>query len=210
MSLNSEKQFSRYSSNDYWAHRMQRVINNGSIIVYDDLLEDKDYRKVFKEYFGSLDFFSQKNYLDVGVGFRNKIHNVLKDSGASIVNIDISSDVVKYWQEKGEKALLSDAFHLPSANNYFDGIICTNLINTRTIEDVFDLSELFQEFHRVIKDKGHFIQSHFGFCGSDMIVQEDQLGVLINSGFDKIQCIENQHNQNRISQHGLSFIAEKN
>ena len=209
MSPNSEKQLLRKYSNDAWVEYMRAVYNGGNVVVWDDFLEVDEYRKAFKEYFGSLDFFSQKNYLNIGVGYRDKIHDVLKESGANITNVDISPDVVKYWQERGEKVLLADAFHLPLIDNSVDGIISTNLINTSATMNAEDLLELFQEFRRVIKKKGHFIQSHFGFYTASNIPRHYQMEALKKSGFQKIQCIENQSNRHIMALQGVSFISEK-
>lgn len=209
MGDNSEKEYQRKLSSENWIREMKQRAERGEFEPFTDLITEADYLQALERYFGNLETLRGRKYLDVGAGFGGTLHELLKRLGVEVINVDVSSESIKYLKEQGEKGLVATGFRLPFPEKSLDGIISVNLINTSAAMDQESVKDLFKEFNRVLKDKGHFIQSHYGYQGRTVITGDEQLEVLESSGFKNIQLIQNQLTESLSFLDPLTFIAEK-
>jgi len=208
METNPEKEYLRKLSADDWIREMKERADRREFEPWTDLITVEDYRRALEQYFGNLDILAGKKYLDIGAGFGSKLHEFLKQIGIEITNIDITPESMKFLKEKGEIGIVSDAFRLPIREAGLDGAIMINLINTGSAMDSEDLEGIFKEVGRVLKDKGHLIQSHFGYFVQP-IPKEEQLAAVSASGFENVQLIQNRLTAELAHLEPLTFIAEK-
>jgi len=208
METNQEKEYLRKLSADDWIREMKERAERGEFEPWVDLITVEDYRRTLEKYFGNLDVLAGKKYLDIGAGFGSKLHELLKQLGVEIMNIDIGLESVKFLKEKREDGVIGDVFKLPVQENGLDGAIAVNLINTGSAMDREDLEGIFKEIHRALKEKGHLIQSHFGYFVQP-IPKDEQLAAVVAAGFKNIQLIQNQLTSKLAHLEPLAFIAEK-
>ena len=193
---------------DFWIQEMKERLERDDLAPFPDVVTNEEYLKAFNQYFGNLDNLKGKKYLDVGVGFGSGLHELMKKIGVEVINADVVPEAIKFLKEKGEVGIIADVFKLPIKDGALDGVISSNLINIGVFKDINDIKEGFKEINRVIKNGGHFIQSHFGYFGNSVFV-EDQLKALNSAGFDNVRLIENQTEKELPDLRSLSFIAEK-
>ena len=208
MNNDPEKEIFRELSAKDWTREMKERAARKELEPWADLISEDDYLRSLEDYFGGLENLRGKKYLDVGAGFGSKLHSLLERLGVEITNVDISAEAIKSLNEKGNKGLVADAFKLAVKENYFDGAIAVDLINTSAAMDREDAEEIFGEIHRVVKKGGCFIQSHFGYY-EDPIPKEEQLSAVESAGFQNVQLIENQLTTELAHLEPLAFIAER-
>lgn len=208
MNYNPEKENLRRISDEDWIREMKERTARKEFEPWTDLIAEDEYLLALEKYFGSLENLKGRKYIDIGAGFGSKLHSLLEQLGVEITNIDISLESMKLLQEKGKRGVVADVFKLPIKDNSFDGVVAVDLINTSVAMDSEDLEEIFEEVHRVIKEGGHFIQSHFGYFKKP-VSKEDQLSAVESAGFQNIKLIENQLTAELAHLEPLAFIAER-
>lgn len=208
METSPEKEYLRKFSAEDWAREMKERAEQRKFEPWDDLVTVEDYRKALEQYLGNLENLVGKKYLDVGAGFGSKLHEFLKRLGVEITNLDITPESVKFLKERREAGIVGDAFKLPVRESGFDGAIAVNLINTGSVMDREDLDGIFKEVYRVLKNHGHFIQSHFGYFVQP-ISKDKQLAAVEAAGFRNVQLIQNRLTSELTDLEPLTFIAEK-
>ncbi len=175
---------------DFWVAEWKKRIQEGEIEPFTDFVEPKQYKAILEEHFKTLDL-KGKTFLEVGVGTGNKLTEILNKLGGKVVGIDITQDPLAAAKEKGAIPLIGSAYHLPSHDNSFDGVISINLVNTSAGSDVGSLEKLLEENYRVLKEGGIFIQSNYGYAIREIPV-ETQLLTAKLAGFKNVQKIENE------------------
>jgi len=91
--------------------------------------------------------------LDIGVGLGRilqKIKNTFPEKELELYGIDISIDYLSVAKTKGIEVSCSNIEDLPYKDNFFDIIICTDVL-----EHVIDLNLSIKEVKRVLKDGGY-------------------------------------------------------
>ena len=101
-----------------------------------------------EEYRHALHFMSDcRNILDVGCG----TGTFLEEWSYAGKGIDINRENVAYCQERGLDVTIGSALDLPFANNSFDGVHCSHLMQVFMPDDA---ASLIRELCRVVHDKG--------------------------------------------------------
>jgi ubiquinone/menaquinone biosynthesis C-methylase UbiE len=210
--MNPEKNFIRQHSNDTWIRELKERAEQKNFEDWNDLINEEDYIEHFEKYFGGLEYFKDKDFVDLGAGFGGILHSLVKKYGARITNIDIAPDAVEYLKQQGENGIIASVYDLPQEDNSVDGIISTNLLNTTVAMDKDDMLEILKQAYRVLKENAPFIQSHYGDVQMP-ISSEEQLQFLREIGFKDIDVIENLSSSKLMHDQGyfgdLAFIAKK-
>lgn len=175
---------------EFWAAEWKKRIKEGDIEPFTDFVSPEEYKAVLKEHFKTLDL-KDKTFLEVGVGTGSKLAETLNELGANVVGVDIAQAPLETARKKKIAPVVGSAFHLPSRDNSFDGVISINLVNTSAGTDVTSLQKLLMENCRVLKEGGIFIQSHYGYAMRE-IPAETQLLMAKLAGFKNVQKIENE------------------
>jgi len=101
-----------------------------------------------EEYQHALNFMSEcRDILDVGCGTGTFMENWSYASKG----IDINPDNVAYCRERGLDVTVGSALDLPFANNSFDGVHCSHLMQVFMPNDA---ASLIRELCRVVNDEG--------------------------------------------------------
>jgi len=101
-----------------------------------------------QEYQHALNFMSEcRDILDVGCGTGTFMENWSYASKG----IDINPDNVAYCRERGLNVTVGSALDLPFANNSFDGVHCSHLMQVFMPNDAVSL---IRELCRVVNDEG--------------------------------------------------------
>lgn len=92
--------------------------------------------------------------LDVGCRDTTKTRKLQRRTGASIIAMDLLSDVFHHYQWPHPRVLLlqADVQHLPYTYNAFDAVWCIDMLS-----HVDDVAACFTEFNRVLKPGGVLI-----------------------------------------------------
>ena len=92
----------------------------------------------------------QKNDIicDLGCGDGNLSKDIVKKV-KEVHGVDISPTRVKRAQKKGIKAICSDACFTPFESDFFDKVICTEVI-----EHIMEPKKLIREINRILKEGG--------------------------------------------------------
>jgi ubiquinone/menaquinone biosynthesis C-methylase UbiE len=97
------------------------------------------YKPIAKEFHGRI--------LDVGCGI-GEFLELYKNS----YGIDMNCLAVKYCNDKGLKCSLGSAYKIPFKNNFFDGVLCSNVLEHLKRPEI-----ALREFRRVLKKRGKLI-----------------------------------------------------
>lgn len=210
--MNPEKQMIRGLVDQSWIDELKTRAEQKNFDEWNDIIQEADYLKNFEKYFGNLDYFKGKNFLDVGAGFGGSLHKLVKKLGANLHNIDISPEAIEFLKQQGETGHVSSVHALPIENNSLDGVISTNLLNTSVAMDKEDFENILKEIFRVLKDQGTFIQSHYGDTQMPLS-SEEQLKIISEIGFKNLEIMENKRSSEIMHNSGysgdLAFIAKK-
>lgn len=97
------------------------------------------YKPLAKEFKGKV--------LDVGCGLGEFLELYPNSYG-----IDTNHFAIKYCRSKNLKCFLGSAYKIPFKNNFFDGLLCSNVI-----EHLNKPKKAIKEFKRVLKGRGKLI-----------------------------------------------------
>lgn len=104
-----------------------------------------------------LDLNKDEIVLDLGCG-DGTLAKEIEKSGAKVVGIDLSENMVKKAKENGIEAYVMSATNLEFSDNYFDKVFSNAVLHW-----VKDLDKNAKEINRVLKNNGKFVAEFGGY-----------------------------------------------
>jgi SAM-dependent methyltransferase len=129
------------------------ILNYISPIIFVNKILDKHTKNILNECIDQ-----NENWLDVGCGTK-PYETIFLKNGAKYTGIDV--DVSGRDATLKMPHLIFDGINIPYPDNYFEGVICTQVL-----EHVIDEKKIIQEIFRVLKPKGKIVIS-VPFCYSE-------------------------------------------
>ena len=145
-------------------------------------------KNIVLEFMGNL---TGKKALDLGCGTGRLVKDLI-NSGAKVVGIDISDEMIKIMKNKFPKveSLLADSENLPFEDNSFDFVIASFFI-----VHLKNLTKTFDEIYRVLKDGGKFVLTNINQRKAPKLDIDSGKKIVIQSYYhrpeDVIKALEN-------------------
>ena len=145
-------------------------------------------KNIVLEFMGNL---TGKKALDLGCGTGRLVKDLI-NSGAEVVGIDISDEMIKIMKNKFPKveSLLADSENLPFEDNSFDFVIASFFI-----VHLKNLTKTFDEIYRVLKDGGKFVLTNINQRKAPKLDIDSGKKIVIQSYYhrpeDVIKALEN-------------------
>ncbi len=135
-------------------------------------------QQVLADFLGLIPFKKNLRCLDAGCGIGNNLYTLLNFFN-NITACDISKESIDYTKNRFKKSTINfiqtDIENLPFKDNYFDVVVCTEVI-----EHVNDPTKTSDELLRVLKkDDGYLILSapnYFNLAGLIKLIMDKILG----------------------------------
>ena len=142
MSENSHEErlnFRKENSNK-WIINMNYMVKDIGARVVDfsalDPFKIGEYIRNIEEYVIEMDPIKDKLFIDIGSGVESLAHEAAGKLGALIINLDIAESAVKFLRDKNqESGIVGDAFNLPFADEFIDGVISSNFTNSSVVHE---------------------------------------------------------------------------
>ena len=148
-----------------------------------------------------LDAKAAEHILDLGCG-DGQLTKRLGSTGASVVGVDASPEMVAAARERGVAADVGDAEALPYARNTFDAVF-----SNAALHWVRDQDAMMAEVRRVLKPGGRFV-AEMGGHGNIAAIRVALMAVLVRHGFGDREDGVNYYPtpegyERRLEQHGF-------
>jgi len=145
-------------------------------------------KNIVLEFMGNL---TGKKALDLGCGTGRLVKDLI-NSGAKVVGIDISDEMIKIMKNKFPKvkSLVADSENLPFDDSSFDFVIASFFI-----VHLKNLTKTFDEIYRVLKDGGKFVLTNINQRKAPKLDIDSGKKIVIQSYYhrpeDVIKALEN-------------------
>ena len=148
-----------------------------------------------------LDAKAAEHILDLGCG-DGQLTKRLGSTGASVVGVDASPEMVAAARERGVAADVGDAEALPYARNTFDAVF-----SNAALHWVRDQDAMMADVRRVLKPGGRFV-AEMGGHGNIAAIRVALMAVLVRHGFGDREDGVNYYPtpegyERRLEQHGF-------